>query len=69
MFSKADGGSLGLGFPFIFRTGKPGRICLTQTTIIGLSGILSLAMAFIHHRPSSGSDDGWYTVTFSFSER
>ena len=69
MFSKTDGGSLGLEFPFIFRTGKPGGIFLTQTTIIGLSSILSLAMDFIHHRHSSGSDDGSYTVTFSFSER
>ena len=35
MFSKTDGGSLGLDFPFIFKTGKPGGICLTQTTVFG----------------------------------
>ena len=35
MFLKTDGGSLGLDFPFIFKTGKPGGICLTQTTVFG----------------------------------
>ena len=69
MFSNTDGGSIGLDFPFFFKTGKPGGKCLTQTTVFGLSGILSLGMAFIHLCRSSGSDGSRYTVTFSFSER
>ena len=68
MFSKTDGGSLGLDFLFISKSGKPDGKCLTQTTVFGLSGILSLGTAFIHLCCSSGSDGSRYTVTFSSSE-
>ena len=35
IFSETDSGSFGLDFPFIFKTGKPGGKCLTQTTVFG----------------------------------
>ena len=40
MFSNNDGRSLGLDFPFFFKTGKSGGKYLTQTTVFGLSGYL-----------------------------
>ena len=46
MFPNTDGGSIGLDFPLFFKTGKSGGKCLRQTTLFGLSGILSLGMAF-----------------------
>ena len=55
MFPNTDGGSIGLDFPLFFKTGKSGGKCLRQTTLFGLSGILSLGMAFIHLCRSSES--------------
>ena len=69
MFSKTDGGSLGLDFLFIVRPGKLRVKCLTQTILFGISGIFSLGMAFIYLCRSSKSNGSRYTATFPFSER